>query len=93
MFSIMVALMLLVVAVVVIFITNALKAVKFLQNSLWSIPSACIVAIALLVIFQALTEHALTLGGLISNVIVGALVGFASGGLYRLGQLLWKRLP
>ena len=87
MFPIITALFLLLLAVVTIVITEILKKQELWQESIWNIPSACLVAIAILLGMQILAKPPLAFAGVISDIVLGTLIGFASGGLYKMIQL------
>ena len=79
-------LLLLVVAAAIIFATELLKSWGVVEDSVWYIPTACIVGTAGLIGYEILANSPLTILATLNSAILGIVLGSAGGGLYALVQ-------
>lgn len=76
------ALILLALAVAVIVLTHMAKRLKFWKSSVATIPSACLVAMGIMFVFEIFGDPPFTIADAGVIIIVGMLVGGAAAGLH-----------
>jgi len=72
--------------VVVIVLTEILKKQKIWTDSLWNIPAACLLAAAILLVYELIADPPFTVADGVKIVLAGLIIGNSSGGLYKMVQ-------
>ena len=86
------ALILLALTIGTIIATHLLKRIKAWKSSVATIPSACLVIMAALLVFELVADPPFTVADAGVIVIIGLVIGGAAAGLHAMTELATKAL-
>lgn len=79
-------LLLLIIVIGIIVVTQLLKSIGFVEESIWYIPTACIIGFVGFIAYEVLANSPITIVATLNAVILALVLGTSAAGLYSLSQ-------